>query len=446
MKNILLLSVLIIALSLDHLYPQTKQISLKECISIALQHHPQVKISIENRKKSIANYKTAKAANKILVYGEVRSVEYNDANSSNTSVEEKQFGLFGGITATYNLIDPKKSDIEDMARISIDLAKMYAYKIKQKIIVTVKESYYNYIMAHEGRMLREELYKKFQEKLKLATKLFQNGQRPILDVSKAEVDLNNAQFEYEKSRNNVNLMRSKLLASMGILDEGTPVLPVKVDKLPKLKYKLKELYKLSEYNYPGVGIAKFEKKINKLSIEVEQSSRYPRVDVFASYGYEKNLGSGSFNSPKSALDKFTTEGDWNDTFHLGLTARFPIFYRGGIEGKVEAAVAEFRKSEYHEKEIKLSIQGMIRAYLQSINEFTRQIEVSSLMIENAKKHLVLAQKSYQNGIGSQLDMHDAEMSVVRARFALITARYEYMKTLAKISNIVGLGEEYLCEK
>lgn len=449
MKRILLLCCIIFVLSFESLYPQSKKVSLKECVEIALQQHPQIKIASEDRKKSIANYKTAKSLNKILVQGEVKTVEYlntdRDANDTNIPGRDTSFGLFAGVTATYNLIDPKESKMEDMARISIDLMKMNTYKVRQKIVVKVKEAYYDYIMAREGSVLREELLGKFEDKLKLASKLFKNGLRPILDVSKAEVDLSNARFEYEKSKNSEKLMKTMLLASMGILDTEITVQPIKVDTLPKLRYKLKELYQLSEYNYPGVGIAKFKKKINKISIEIEQSASYPRVDLFASLGFENQLDNSDFDNTDTAQDRFLTKGNWEPTVHAGLSAKFPIFSRGGIEGRVEAAVAEYRKSEYNEKEIQLNIRGMIRAYLQSMNEYSRQIQVSSMMIENAKKHLELAQKSYQNGIGSLLDMNDAEMSVVRARFGLIEARYEYLKTLAKISNIVGIGEEHLCK-
>ena len=434
----------------DSLYARYRKVTLKRCIEIALQNHPEIKISQEDQKKSIAGYKVAKSQNKILVNGEVKTVEYlkaeSDPNALNIPGRDTNFGLFAGATATYNLIDPKKSNIEEMARLTVDMSKMKVVKVRESILFNVKNSYYSYVFARESEVLREELMEKFRLKLDRAKKLYENGQRPILDVSKAEVDLADAILEYEKSKNSEKLMKTRLLASMGILDEDIEVLPERIEELPQLKYSLKELYKLGEYNYPDIKLAKLNKKVGKIKIEVEQSTRYPTVDILAALGFENKFDNNEFKSWDKFNSRFFNGDNWEPTMHAGVQAKVPIFDRGGIEGRVEAAVADYRKSEYQEKEILINMRSLIRAYLQAMNELKRQMEISKLIIENARKHVLLAQKSYENGVTTQLDMQDAEMSVVKARLGLIKSRYDYLKILARLANTVGLGEEDLCHK
>ena len=72
------------------------------------------------------------------------------------------------------------------------------------------------------------------------------------------------------------------------------------------------------------------------------------------------------------------------------------------------------------------------------------MEISELIIKNAERHLLLAQKSYDNGGGSLLELQDAELSVIKANMGYLEARYDYMMTLAKLSNIIGIGEESIC--
>ncbi len=434
----------------DFLYPEYRKVTLERCIEIAIQNHPEIKISLEAQKKSLAGYKVAKAQNKILVNGEVKTVEYlkadTDPNALNIPGRDTDFGLFAGATATYNIIDPKKSNMEEMARLTVDMSKMKAVKVRESIVFNVKNSYYSYVFSRESKVLREELMEKFRLKLDRAKKLYENGQRPILDVSKAEVDLADAILEYEKAKNAEKLMKTKLLASMGILDEDIEVLPEKVEDLPQLKYSLKELYKLGEYNYPNIKLAKLNKKVSKIRIEVEQSARYPTVDILGALGFENKFDNNEFKSWDKFNNRFFDGDNWEPTVHAGLQARMPIFDRGGIEGKVESAVADYRKSEYQERQILINMRSLIRAYLQAMNELKRQMEISKLIIENAQKHVMLAQKSYENGVTTQLDMQDAEMSVVKARLGLIQSRYDYLKILARLANTVGLKEGDLCKK
>ncbi len=441
---------ILFTICIDSLYAEYRKVTLNRCIEIALQNHPEIKISMENQKKSIAGYKVAKAQNKILVNGEVKTVEYlkaeSDPNAMNIPGRDTDFGLFAGATAIYNLIDPKKSNMEELARLTIDMSKMKVVKVRESIVFNVKNSYYSYVFVRESKVLREELMEKFRLKLDRAKKLYENGQRPILDVSKAEVDLADAMLEHEKSKNSEKLMKTRLLASMGILDEDIEVLPEKTEELPQLKYSLKELYRLGEYNYPDIKLAKLNKKVGKIRIEVEQSTKYPTVDILASLGFENKFDNNEFKSWDKFNSRFFNGDNWEPTMHAGVQAKVPIFDRGGIEGKVEAAVADYRKSEYQERQILINMRSLIRAYFQAMNELKRQMEISKLIIENARKHVMLAQKSYENGVTTQLDMQDAEMSVVKARLGLIKSRYDYLKILSRLANTVGLGEGDLCQK
>jgi len=101
-------------------------------------------------------------------------------------------GLFVGPTFVYNLIDPQRSDAIDSTRSAIDLAKMKILKVRGDIVLNVKKNYYSYLFAKENSAKRNELVNKFQSKLEKAIYFFSAGQRPGLDVSKAEVDLADA--------------------------------------------------------------------------------------------------------------------------------------------------------------------------------------------------------------------------------------------------------------
>jgi outer membrane protein TolC len=68
------------------------------------------------------------------------------------------------------------------------------------------------------------------------------------------------------------------------------------------------------------------------------------------------------------------------------------------------------------------------------------------MLENAEKHILLAKKTYESGAGTQLDLHDANVSLINAKIGYLKTKYDYLMTIARLSSIVGLGEDSLCKK
>jgi outer membrane protein TolC len=123
-----------------------------------------------------------------------------------------------------------------------------------------------------------------------------------------------------------------------------------------------------------------------------------------------------------------------------------LYSGGAIPSKIDAAKAEYNKSFFAEQKVLLTAKALIRNYTQVLAELRNQIDLSRLMRENAQKHLSLAQRSYDAGLGSQLDLKDAETAVINADVYFVRARYDYLMILAKLSNTVGLEEDYICER
>jgi len=228
-------------------FAEERTVTIDECIEIALQNHPDFLLSIEDNKKSIADYKIARSLKSIIIDGEIKTVEYTRSDSSADSRfsipgQDTDIGLFAGLSFTYNLYDAKKDIIEDEARTSIDIAKIKNFQVKNKIIFEVKNAYYGYLLSKNTLIIREEIFNKYKSKSDLARQLFEQGSRPVLDVSKAEVDLADAQLQLEKARNNERKMKLNLYYSMGLEEtENLNINPVDADTIPESLCSLRNL-------------------------------------------------------------------------------------------------------------------------------------------------------------------------------------------------------------
>jgi outer membrane protein TolC len=429
------------------LFGEEKKITLEQCIEVALQNHPSLFVAIEDDKKSIANYQIARSMRSIIVDGEIRTVEYTKSNSSADSRfsipgEDTDIGLFAGLSLTYNLYNAKKDVVEEQARTSIDVAKVTNYQVKSKIIYEVKNAYYSYLLARDILAIREEIYNKYKSKAQLSRQLFEQGSRPILDVSKAEVDLANSQLQLEQAKNNERKMRQSLYYAMGLEEnDQIDIIPENIDleKLPEINCTLANLYRMCEVYNPELRIARLQKKIAQLKITEEAGSHYPTVDLLIGLGYEnkKLYGMGNIGSNFEA-------GSWSPAFHGAIRASLPIYSGGRISARVDSATADYNKMIYKEKEILTDIKNQVRDNYRTLEEMKRQIEISELIIKNAQRHQLLAQRSYENGAGTLLELQDADLNVIQAKIGLLEARYNYLLNFAKLVDTVGFGEGILC--
>jgi len=421
---------------------QGKITTVKECIDTALQNHPDLQISNENWKKAVADYRTIKAQNSIQIAGQIETKEYNlDATSDSTIAgKDTDIGIQLGLAASYSLYDHKKIKQTQAARTSLDLSKINQMKVKNDIIYNVKRAYYNFLMARENLTLRKKLYDNNKNKLELTQKLFKSGQRPILDVSKAEVGNAEAILDYEKAKNSLRTASMKLNMAMGIKDIGQDFLPVEIEKLPELKYTYEELVKLANIYNTDLQTIQINKLIDKYKIEIERAERYPRIELYFLFGYENKSVYRN-----DSLKGFIDEENWQIKIAPSLRIRLPIYTGGAISSKVDAAITNFNKDIYQERQTQINLENMILDDMRSLEELQKQLQMSELIIENAKKNYQLASKSYESGTISLLDLQDSQMRVISAEIGYINTKYQYLLTIAQLAIKIGLEEEYLCK-
>jgi len=444
-RKIIILSVLLYIVSGLSVDAFSRAITIEECVDIALQNHPDVFVSIEDNKKSISNYIAAVSASSVLINGELKTVEYAKKDSNaNTAFsipgQDTDVGLFAGLTVVYNLYDARKDIISESAKVNIDITKINKQRSMDRLTLDVKKAYYGYLQSKKTLELREEIYEKNQKKANLARLLFENGSRPVLDVTKAELDLADAQLLLEKARNNEIKMKLSLFYSMGLEEEGVvDISPVDREDLPELKFTVDELYKLADIYNPMIRKTKLEKRIARLKISQEQANHFPRVDFILGLGYENQKLTGGDNFSENF------KGDnWSPAFHGMIKASVPVYSGGRTSAMVDSATSDFNILSLREKEILTGTKNTIRDNVRSLDEIQRQIELSILIKENAERHQLLAQRSYEHGIGSLMELQDAELSVIRARLGHMEARYSYLLTMASLANTIGIGEEAIC--
>ncbi|HOM88116.1 MAG TPA: TolC family protein [Spirochaetota bacterium] len=417
-------------------------------MQIALQNNISIKIAFEEVNGALSNVKITKGSNNIQVNGELRTIEILKSDAANSSFnvpgKDTLIGLFIGASATYKLYDANKSNYEQLKFLEYNLAILSALKIKNNVMRDVKITYYQLLLAKKKSELLEKLVKSFEIKYLNAEQLFTSGQRTMVDVSKAQVDLTNARLKYERAQNDATKIKSTLVSLMGMQSDGFDIDTAGFDinnVVKELPYNYDELLQLALLYSFDIKSAEINQELSKTQINIEKDKRLPQLNVVASLGYEnREIQNGSFS------ESLSDRGNWKPTFHAGVSANFPIYTSGVVSSSIDRAMISYNKAIYNVKTVTDSITSNIKSYYTTINDIKIQLDIAQQLIDNAKKYLDLVQKNYDIGIITQNELQDAELNYIQANIDYMQIITDYYVNFHYLISLLCIDENTLFSK
>ncbi|MBP7736014.1 MAG: TolC family protein [Spirochaetes bacterium] len=486
---IFILSALIVAANVVYAdeKPEKRILLLKECINIAVENSTSIKASVEDKNKALADYKVATAQRLFNIDMNIQTDTYphvstpshykgayeripfaTDFTWNGVTIPASQVQYFGtqyfnnlqpqpspifkwltrdydlglsiGVTASVSLYDEKKARNQAMMKKNVEIYKIQNTKTINDVILTVKNLYYNYYIAKVVVMIKDKQLKSNHDRIRMTEILYKNALKSVLDLNRAKYDYQNAQLELQKAVNAERNARIELFRNMGIQDNSEEFTLEELNDDRELSYTVEQLNSLSELNSPELQLIKKQSELFRARMELDKASHYPEVLFQLAGGYRNSRI--DFAVAKS---NFSSE-NWKPTLGVNFIARIPIFSSGMIEAKVASSKAEYNKALLKEKDMQQSMKIMVENQYITVQDMKKQIELSKIMKDNAEKNWIMAKKSYETGSVTQLELQDAMMAYENAEMNYQRARFDYLMAIAKISSMVGLGEDTLCKK
>jgi len=452
-------------------------LTLKECINIAVENNTSIKAAEEDKKKALADYRVATAQRLLMIDMNIKTDGYPKTNIPTRYVDAYQWlpyipdsidramakylldqaqpqpspfvkaltrdydlGITLGVTASISLYSEKKTRNQEFAKKNLDMFKLQNKKAIGDVIYNVKNAYCMYLMAGETVVLKEKMLKNNKDKLRMTEILYKNAQRSILDLSRAQYDFQNSQLELQKAKNGERAARAELFRNMGLDDPGTEFSLEDFNDLPRVSCSLEQLQKMAEVYSPDLQLARMQTQIYRVRVDMERANHYPDVDLQVLGGLRNSrLDFTSFKN------NFTSDA-WKPSIGVNFLARMNLFSSGMITSRIASANADYNKSLYKETDIINATRTLVIAQYQSLQELSTMMDLSKKLMQDAEKNMLLAKKSYESGAGTQLEINEAIMSYENAALGYQKSKNDYLMAVAKISSIVGLGEDSLCKK
>ena len=429
-KNVLALTAALSVLCSQSVFAATLELDLEETIQRALLTNPSVKIAEYNRKAAKADYSAAKGARGISISlshdsgrGGYADPQYNQqlsiwtkgiGNSHSNSITASLPIFTGG--ELQGQIGQAKANYRSMLS-----AEEQAYNEMKETATT---GYFNMLNATNMKALRQESVDRLQAHLDNVIAQYNVGIVARADVLRSEVELANAKQNYITASNQYDVAEATLNNIIGT-PLGTTLLLK--DRLQYEPYENDMAYCLaySEQHRPELKQAEYAIDSAEAALVVARSGHMPKVYANAS----NNWGGNGSDWP----------GDDDENWSVGVTASMNVFDSGVTWSKIHAAQENLAKAKESQRQIKDNVELEVRTDYLSMREAEKRITTAQVAVASAEEDYHIAVVRYQAGVGTNIDVMDAQEALTQAKTNYYQALYNYNTSKAALNTSMGVG-------
>lgn len=310
----------------------------------------------------------------------------------------------------------------DVARSQAEVARLDAEIQKDQVILAVKEAYFNLLFAKRLVGVNEAALDRAELNLRSAKGFFAVGSRPKSDVTRAEVDVANARVDLIRARNAVRLARVALNTAMGItIDTPTEV----KDLLFYEPYPVESGQLIPEALRRRPEYRRVHALVSAADASLRQSFRdfFPNVSGSGSFG-------GTFRSPRSVTDL-------EETWALGLSLSWAIFDGGNRVARYQEAKKSLDAAHSRVQALELAIsEAVVQAHL-TLQEAEERIQATQKAVESARENFRLAQGRFDAGVGTIIELTDAQLALTQTQATEAQALADYRTAIARLERALG---------
>lgn len=309
------------------------------------------------------------------------------------------------------------------ARIGFADAEDQIRVFRQAAARDVTAAFYDILLAKELHAIAVRNLEQKERHLDEARKRHAAGTATDFDVLSAEVGAQNARPDVIRARNLVRVSRENLRFLLGVEEGEVDVrgeLDVQaVETVPRQE----EILALALRNRPELSELRHRREIAQELVRIADAGDKPRLDLNVAAGWnEIRLG--------------PAQGD-GKTWSAGLFLSWPIFDGYRTRGRVAQVRSDERALKIDEARLLDAIRLQARVAVDNVIESASILRALSGTVAQAERLLFMAEKGYELGVKTRLDVEDADLNLVSARGNLARARRDYLVSRTNLRYVAG---------
>jgi outer membrane protein TolC len=396
-------------------------LTLEKAVALALEHHPSLKSADAGQRVAAAGLRQATAGylpvlnftgtgthtEGAFVFNPSFPPRDQSYDSYSASVQLQQtlwdFGKTSNrVGASMDLVDASDADFETA---------------RNNVVMNVQLAYFGHMQSLQVAGVAHEAVRQAEQHLAQARAFYAVGKRPQFDVTKAGVDLANANVALIRARNQTQIARLQLENAMGT----HPVQPYAVaDTFTVVPLELSlDSLTLAWNRRPDLRGATARLSAQENLADAASSLHWPTISVNGAYTWT------NFTWPLFSR--------WN----AGLSVTFPIFQGFSLVAGEQLARANADASRASLESLAQTAMLDVEQYYLALREAEERLGATAKLVEQAGQSYTLAERQYAAGIATAIEVTDAQVTLSNAKITRIQALYDYNSARTRLLMAVG---------
>ena len=312
------------------------------------------------------------------------------------------------------------SNLVQSARLQAKAAGQDEESIRQSVLMQVQEAYFAAQAAESVRKTAQAVLDFRRITLRQLTALAQSQLRSTLDVQFAQVMVSEAELAVVRAESNVQKAQAQLAATMG--EEGNTNYTLVDESLPPSPDADPASYiNEARANRPDLKALRLHGESATHEARAERDLNYPTVNALAAGG-------------EVPIHDSTIHRDYGA---VGFNVNIPIFNGGQYTARAAEAQLEARAAVKDASLREVEIVRDVRMTWADARDAYLQIGVTQRLVDEANVAMRLAQARYDAGLGSIVELNQAELNQTSALITAASAKFDYLRSMTAFQFALG---------
>ena len=291
-----------------------------------------------------------------------------------------------------------------------------------QVLLTTRKAFFTARANHALVRVADETVRNEEKHVVQVKGFVAAGTQPEIALATELTNLANDRVQLITAQNNYEIAKAQLNQSMGGV--GDTNYDVGDDGLPPIEGEDATDESLVQYalkTRPELLALEKTRESDQLTITSYKGAYGPSISAL-----------GTVGASGTALDAL------NPSWGIGAQLLWPLFQGGLTGGQVHQAEANLSYAEAQLDAEKLQVRFDVEQAVLTLRAAKVSIDASNEALVNAREQLRLAEGRYQSGVGSIIELGDAQIAatsaaaqVVQADFNLATARAQLLTALGR---------------
>ena len=405
-------------------------LTLDQAIEIALSDNPTIQVAEQTvQLKKISNKETVMG----LLPEASLAGSYTRTIKKQTMVMngmEFQVGIEnsynGGLSVSLPIFAPTLYKSMKLTKTDVALAVEQARSSKLDLVNQVTKAFYQTLLAQDSYAVLEKSFAQSEENFRIVNAKFEQGRVSEFDKISAEVQMRNLKPSVISARNAVELSKLQLLVLMNIEPETEFELIGSLQDYEESVYAGLLTADTNSLN-DNSALKQMDMNVKMLqqTLSLNKQNFAPMVAMQFNYMYTCMANDFKFK-----------QYNWNPYSNLALSVSIPLFKYSNFSNlkKTNLQISQLMQNrDYTARQLAMQQQS----YLNSMAASAEQVTSNREAIAQAKKGRDIAEKLYEVGRGTVLELNSAEVALTQAQLTYAQSIFDYLSAKADLDKLQG---------